>query len=338
MKHIVIAFSILVSISLSAEDMITFDVDKLFVQNSTADLPQGSLVARSLQVITGKDLVSVSPEQGPFKSQLILNNKKLLLKGETFSLATDWDFFPKGDFSFTLSDSEFVKKAKLFQLDGGQAVAQVGTLYASLISPSLKCNFIESTGVGCGDGSHVVFDSLYAKTESSEFTVKNGKINFLKKLIKVNSDDITFTIDDKTIVQSPHIECAIDTENEINEQAVIQGCIDHAFGTFKRIDSAKKALFVDEQKGFVDVDDLKEVEFTMSKGEYALTGKVKVLFNVSFKVKGRADYGSEWINLHVDKARVAGIIPARKFLIHFLKKFISSDAVRVQDNTIQVRI
>lgn len=140
------------------------------------------------------------------------------------------------------------------------------------------------------------------------------------------------------IVQSPYIECAIDTENEINEQAVIQGCIDHAFGMFKRIDSAKKALFVDEQKGFVDVDDLKEVEFTMSKGEYALTGKVKVLFNVSFKVKGRADYGSEWINLHVDKARVAGIIPARKFLIHFLKKFISSDVVRVQDNTIQVRI
>lgn len=62
MKYIVIAFSILVSFFLSAEDMITFDVDKLFVQNSTVDLLQGSLIARSLQVITGKDLVSVSPE------------------------------------------------------------------------------------------------------------------------------------------------------------------------------------------------------------------------------------------------------------------------------------
>ncbi|MCP4912710.1 MAG: hypothetical protein GY909_06295 [Oligoflexia bacterium] len=338
MKHLVVAFSILLSFTINAEDMITFDVDKLFVQNSSADLPQGSLIARSLQVVTGKDLVSVSPDQGPFRSQLILSDKKLLLKGETFSLATDWDFFPKGGFSFTLSDSEFVKKPKLFQLEGGQAVAQVGTLYASLISPSLKCNFIESTGIGCGDGSHVIFDSLYAKTESSEFTVKNGRINFLKRLIKINSDDITFTIDDKTIVQSPHIECAVDTENEINEQAIIQGCIDHAFGTFKRIDSAKKSLFLDDQKGFVDVDDLKEVEFSMKKGEYALTGKVKVLFSVSFKVKGRADFNSEWINLHVDKAKIAGIIPARKFLIHFLKKFISSDAVIVQDNTIQVRI
>tara|TARA_R110002072_G_scaffold534_2_gene3487 strand:+ start:23567 stop:24583 length:1017 start_codon:yes stop_codon:yes gene_type:complete len=338
MKKIFFLFITVFAFHASCDDMITFDVDRLFVQNSTADLPAGKLLARSLKVITGEDLVSVSPDQGPFRSELILKNKKLLLKGETFSLATDWDFFPQGDFSFTLSDSEFIKKPTLFQLDGGQAVAQVGTLYASILSPNLRCNFIESTGIGCGDGSYLIFDSLFSKTESSEFTIQNGRVTFLKNLIKVNSGDIVFNVGDTTIVKGPHIECAVNTENEINEQAIIEGCMKHAFSTFKEVQSKHKALFIESQKGFVDVDDLKEVEFKMKDGAYSLTGKVKLLFNLSFKVNGIAEVGEEWASVHVEKASIGGIIPARRFLIYFLKKFLKSDSVRVQDNTIQVKI
>lgn len=176
--------------------------------------------------------------------------------------------------------------------------------------------------------------------------------NITKTSFKINADGAVFKADNNsTGLTNVGFDCFKENFDDIQIEAnrILNGCLKRANFTIDRLKVTEKEirkLLLDEApellkdfKGLIDVDDLKKVSLAVKDGEFSLKGKMKIIFRIGLKISGRADYNEKkkLLNVQVKKASIMGIT-AKKLALMFIKKFISSENIKIEGDNIIVKL
>lgn len=91
-------------------------------------------------------------------------------------------------------------------------------------------------------------------------------------------------------------------------------------------------------KDIIDTDNLKDIELNFDDSRFFLSAKSKIVVRLKFKVRGRTEWNEDRtiVKFHIEKASVASF-PATSMTMKILAKFINSDSMSIDGNTITIK-
>jgi len=91
-------------------------------------------------------------------------------------------------------------------------------------------------------------------------------------------------------------------------------------------------------KDFIDTDNLKDIYLNFDEDKFSLSAKSKIIFRFTFKVRGIIEWNDahDIVKFHIKKASMASF-PATSMTMKILAKFISSDRMTIDGNTITIK-
>lgn len=211
---------------------------------------------------------------------------------------------------------------------------------------------------GCLKTSNNTFKKFSMQHKDVEASIGNAHMVIGETTYSLASDKATFKIG-KDVTNVSHLEISCEKKPvpkkvDINEHVVLEGCLERGDIRVSRIqvDEEKARHFLksnsieawnyaksQEDKGIIDLYDFKDIKLTSAHNKFAFKAKVKFIFRIPVRFRGSTDFDREKneLTLKVDAAHVAGI-PTRKFVLYLLRKFISSEDIQVDGNSITIKL
>ncbi|MCO4793406.1 MAG: hypothetical protein KC493_06835 [Bacteriovoracaceae bacterium] len=212
---------------------------------------------------------------------------------------------------------------------------------------------------GCLKTSNNTFKNFSMLRREVEANIGNAHMVIGEENYSLVSDKATFKVGtDVTNISHLEINCEKKPINNkalvIDQRIVLEGCLDRGDIRVSRIqvdeEKARKFLIKNsptawdyakslEEKGIIDLYDFKNIQLTSVNKDFSFKAKVKFIFRIPVRFRGKSEFDSEKneLKLTVKAAHIAGI-PTRKFVLYLLTKFISSDDIQVNGNTITVKL
>jgi hypothetical protein len=125
---------------------------------------------------------------------------------------------------------------------------------------------------------------------------------------------------------------------EFDPNMILKGCFKQGDLSIAHLDSdGTKKQSKEVDKDIIDTDNLKDVKLIFSEDRFSMSAKSKVILRLMFRVNGRTEWAadSSWVKFHILKASMARF-PATKMTMKILAKFINSDRMSVDGNTITI--
>jgi len=184
------------------------------------------------------------------------------------------------------------------------------------------------------------------KLNSSDVHIQNPSINLRMKNLNttITPSDISLKTNqaefrsngEVTIVKDFKLRCKNLIKRRFKEDEVVAGCLKSSNIDLDRFDERKVKSI---EKGIVDLEDIRNLRIEIRDSSLVLKSKIKILFKISLRVYGKIHYIPEQklIRLDITKARFAGI-PAKKLTMMIMKLFIEEDSIRIDDDTIFIKV
>lgn len=213
---------------------------------------------------------------------------------------------------------------------------------------------------GCMKTSKNTFKNFSMQKKDVMTNIGNAHMTIEEDSYLLVSDKSTFKVGNE-VTHIHHLE--INCEKKplpkgknviIDEHVVLEGCLDRGDVRISRIqvdeDKARKFLEINaptlatvakemEQKGLIDIYDFKDIKLTSANKDFAFKAKIKFIFRIPVRFRGKAGFDKDKneLKLDLEAAHVAGI-PTRKLLLYLLQKFISSEDIQVDGNSLTIKM
>ncbi|TNF27463.1 MAG: hypothetical protein EP319_11505 [Deltaproteobacteria bacterium] len=211
---------------------------------------------------------------------------------------------------------------------------------------------------GCLKTSNNTFKNFNLQQKDVDANIGNAHMVIGETTYSLASDKATFKVgSDVTSVSHLEIECEkkpIPKRVDINEHVVLEGCLERGDIRVSRIEvnDEKARSFLktnsteawnyaksQEDKGIIDLYDFKDIKIISANNKFAFKAKVKFIFRIPVRFRGDTSFNRDknQLTLNVEAAHIAGI-PTKKFVLYLLRKFVSSEDIQVDGNSIIIQL
>lgn len=121
----------------------------------------------------------------------------------------------------------------------------------------------------------------------------------------------------------------------VDSNTLLKGCFDRGSLFIGHLDPDNTK---NKSKDIIDTDNLKDINLNFEDNTFSLSAKSKIIFRFSFKAHGTTEWNEtrDVIKFHIQKASMASF-PATKMMMRILAKFIGSERMSIEENTITIK-
>lgn len=198
--------------------------------------------------------------------------------------------------------------------------------------PKIKSFNLDLIFAGCLQESKVIGKEIKLLREGKPFNIFNGQVYFEKEhaglvahelMAQTNKGQFTFSEIEARCSKLYAPNGSIDSE------AIYIGCLRKSTFTIDRISEDGK----DSRNNRI-----RDLNVLIENGKFKFSAKLRAFFTINMKASGSVEIleSQREVNIKVSRARIAGL-SATKLVLKFIMKFITSDSVSLNDDTITIK-
>lgn len=193
----------------------------------------------------------------------------------------------------------------------------------------------------CLAASDVEVEKLNGKVSNMNFSIENPKFHLTHDSYQLYSKHLSFiTEGERSTVEDLKLNCfklPVDW-NKITHYHVIKGCLEKLNSTITEIiPSEEDIINLEGEK--INISEISDVLVNVKNGQLSMTGRLKVWFRLKFRLDAQVTLDETKGELHLilKNTRVAGM-NAKDLALYMIKKFVSTEAIRIEGDNIYIKI
>ncbi len=185
---------------------------------------------------------------------------------------------------------------------------------------------------GCLQESRIAGDEIKLLREGMPFNVFYGEVYFEDNHLGLEAKELEAkTKKGHFIFSDIKARClkTLPSDKDISADAIYVGCLRHSEFSIERVSESK----VESPKNRI-----RDLKINVTNHRFNMTAKLKALIGFKFRASGKVEINEELreVTIKVDRAKVAGL-RATKLVLKFVMKFITSDSVSLDGDTITIK-
>lgn len=346
--------------------LIHFDVLRGDIKKTSPDssLIEGKAIARGVQIDFGSEKFELEKGSKPVEVEVSWNeeNSRLAIKkdGLKFSTPLAEGLGIRGLDRVTLHDAFVTLDKKGVTMKGKSLFFAHELFSGNFTNANIFCPTYGSLSteidVVCLRESHSEVGVIEVRQRGLDADFINAISDITPESFSLEALTARFNDDiDSTEVNSFSMSCKNLVEAmQVDHYKILQGCLDDGTMNISSMDVSQalveafeevwpkavaEGLVKEDQKALIDLDNIKDVSLTLSSGDLNFIAKIKAIFRVKIKVKGKVsiDVKAGELLFKIDRATIWGI-PTGKLAYRIIEKFARKDFLEIRGDIIALKI
>jgi|GEM_PF-2691246 len=346
--------------------LIHFDVLRGDIKKTSPESPliEGKAIARGVEIDFGSEKFELDKGSNPVEVEVSWNEEssRLAIKkdGLRFSTPLAEGLGIRGLDRVTLHDASVTLDKKGVTMKGKSLSFAHELFSGNFSNANIFCptygNISTEIDVVCLRESRSEVGVIEVRQRGLDADFINAISDITPESFSLEALTARFNDDvDSTEVRSFSMSCKNLVEAmQVDHYRILQGCLDDGKMNISSMDVSQafveafeevwpKAVaqghVTENQKALIDLDNIKDVSLTLSNGDLNFMAKIKAVFRVKIKVKGKLsiDVKAGELLFKIERATIWGI-PTGKLAYRIIEKFARKDFLEIRGDIIALKI